>query len=128
VRSIRQKEIEAVLSLDAQGRFKYFIKHVVDEEGAWGLWKDGWYLMADEHGLVLPLWPAREFAVLCRVGEWAEHDPREISLELLLHNVMPTLEQRGMRAGIFPTPSGRGVVVSTKELSSALEAELARYD
>src|SRR4051812_31525339 len=62
---------EAVLRLDATARHTHFVKRVVDAELVWGLWKDGWALMADETGQqVFPLWPAREYAELCAVADW----------------------------------------------------------
>ena len=51
MRKTSPKEVEAVLRLDGPARYQHFLKRVVDTEAAWGLWKDGWALMADENGV-----------------------------------------------------------------------------
>jgi hypothetical protein len=120
---------DAVLRLDGPKRHSHFVKRVVDEERAWGLWKDGWALMEDDGGQqVFPLWPAREYAERCAVAAWAGYVPEEIELDDLLSELLPKLGERGVLAGVFPTPSGKGVTVTATELISALEAEKQNYE
>jgi Protein of unknown function (DUF2750) len=119
------KEIEAVLKLDGPVRFRHFVKQVVDFEQAWGLWSDGWALMANnEERLVFPLWPAREYADLCRVGQWTDFAPKAVDLDTLVNELLPSLAKDGVRSGIFPTPEGKGVTVDANELAT----ELRRVD
>ena len=123
------KEIRSVLSLDGPARFSYFVKKVADAERAWGLWKDGWALLARTDDVqVFPLWPAREYAERCRVGDIADYEPREIPLSDLLDELLPKLSQRGVLPGVFPTPEGKGVTPTVEELSASLRNEAARYD
>lgn len=129
MRMTSQKEIEAVLKLDGPTRFKHFVKRVADEEKAWGLWKDGWALMAlagEER--VFPLWPAREYAEKCRGEDWSEYEAEEIPLAALLDELLPKLKERGIRPGVFPTPGGKGVTPTTDELIQALRQEMERYE
>lgn len=122
------KEIEAVLKLDGPARFKHFVKRVVDEERVWGLWDDGWALFGDSEGnQVFPLWPAREYAEKCGVGDWAAYQPKEIPLQSLLDELAPDLQASGIRPGIFPTPEGKGVLPTMDELCEALLEELEQY-
>ena len=122
------KEVEAVLRLDGAERYKHFVKRVADAERAWGLWKSGWALMADHEGnAVFPIWPAREYASLCATGDWDGYVPNEIALEHLLDELLPELEAKQTRPGVFPTPNGRGVTASVGELVGALRLELERY-
>ncbi|MGK4000053.1 DUF2750 domain-containing protein [Sorangium sp. So ce1024] len=124
-----EKEIRAVLSLDGPSRFRHFVKTVVAWEAAWGLWKDGWSLMANDEGVsVFPLWPAREYADLCRTDVWADHEVKEISLESLLGELLPKLKERGVLAGVFPIPAGKGVTLSAEELAVSLRKELENYE
>jgi hypothetical protein len=117
------KEIQAVLRLDGPDRFRHFIKQVVDFEEAWGLWSDGWALMANSDGApVFPLWPAREYAELSRIDDWAEYEPRRISLADLLNDLLPGFQERGVLPGVFPIPTGKGVTPTANELASALRA------
>ena len=127
MRTTGKKEIESVLRLDGPTRFAHFVKRVVDDQRAWGLWKDGWALMEEERGKVFPLWPAREDAEALRFGEWSDYEPSEITLDDLLCDLIPKLEKRGVYPGVFPTPSGKGVVVTCTELSGALLEEMKRY-
>lgn len=128
MRETSQKEIEAVLKLDGPARFKHFVKRVVDEERAWGLWKDGWALMAGSEGEhVFPLWPAREYADMCRIEDWGTYEPEEIPLQALLDELLPKLKDRGVKPGVFPTPGGKGVTPTVDELCEALRKEMERY-
>lgn len=122
------KEMKAVLELDGPSRFKYFVKRVADDERAWGLYKDGWALMADADGtVVFPLWPAREYAELCAVDDWTDYKPMEIRLDELLGELIPKLRQSHAAPGVFPTPKGTGVTPGVDVLCEALREELAKY-
>lgn len=129
MRRTTPKEIEAVLRLEGSTRYKHFVKHVVDDELAWGLWKDGWALMADGSGQsVFPLWPAREYAELCAVGEWDGYEAEEIPLAALVDELLPKLAAREVRPGVFPTPTGKGVTPTATELLGALRTEMENYE
>lgn len=128
MRRTSAKEVESVLKLDGPARFDHFVKRVVDAECAWGLWRDGWALMADDSGVALfPLWPAREYAELHRTGEWADFEASEIPLEDLLGQLLPSFEEKGMRPGVFPTPGGKSVAPEAAELAASLRRELEKY-
>ena len=128
MRRTNAKEIEGVLKLGGAGRFAHFVKRVADEELAWGLWNDGWALMADDDGVpAFPLWPAQEYARACATGDWADFVPRQIEIDSLLTELCPKLQASGVRAGIFPTNAGKGVALAPNELSAALARELENY-
>jgi hypothetical protein len=129
MRRTTAKEFEAVLKLDAPKRLQHFIKRVADEGVAWALWNDGWALMTtdDNEHSVFPLWPAREYAEACAVGDWAEYSAEEIPVNDLLGELLPKLAQRHVLPGIFPTPQGRGVTTTVDEVDCALSAEMAKY-
>lgn len=129
MRQTKEREVQAVLRLDGPKRFSHFVKRVADEERAWGLWKDGWALMADPDGTqIFPLWPASEYAELHRKGDWAEYETREIPLADLLDELIPKLAEKGALPGVFPTPSGKGVTLRPEELALALRKELENYE
>ena len=116
-----EKEIQAVLRLDGPSRYEHFIKRIVDTEEVWGLWKSGWALMENSEGLpVFPLWPAREYAELNRIGDWADYEPKAISLLELLDDLLPSFTKRGILPGVFPTPGGKGVTPTADELATTL--------
>ncbi|MDC0676089.1 DUF2750 domain-containing protein [Nannocystis radixulma] len=123
-----------MLQLDGKGRFSHFVKRVVDEEQAWGLWQDGWALMADSQGVTnFPLWPAEEYAKLCATKGWSEFEPKALTLESLLDELAFELKGEGVRVAVFPVPSDtagpdQGVSVSLDELWAALRAEMEKYE
>lgn len=120
-----EKEVEAVLRLDGPERFRHFVKQVVDFETAWGVWNNGWVLMANDGGTsVFPLWPAREYVERCCTGTWANYEPRPITLDELLDDFLPNFAERGILPGVFPTPNRKGVTPSSDELAAALR----KYD
>lgn len=128
MKQIMQKEIDAVLRLDGPERYNHFIKRVVDSESAWGLWKDGWALMMSDDGRqVFPIWPAREYAELCKVGDWADYKSEKIQLHDLVSELLPKLRSHDVTPGIFPTPGGKGVMPAVEDLISALEEEGRKY-
>jgi hypothetical protein len=128
MRTTRPKEIESVLRLDGPARFRHFVKRVADEERVWSLRTDGWALMADDNGThVLPLWPAQEYADLCRVEDWSAYVAEAVELESLKRDLLPKLAEQGVLVGVFPTPGGKGVVVRPMELEAALREEEGHY-
>lgn len=129
MRSTRPRESDAVLRLDGPARYDHFVKRVVDQELAWGLWRDGWALLTDEAGkAVFPLWPAREYAALCATAEWDGYGAEEISLADLVDEVLPNLEARGGRPAVFPTPGDHGVRLTVSEFVAALRGEMEKYE
>jgi hypothetical protein len=129
MRKTGAKEVEAVLRLDGPARFEHFIKRVVDEERAWGLWKDGWALMQNNDGThAFPLWPAKEYAELARSGDWAEYETESISLNDLVEELLPKLAKKGVIPAVFPTPNGKGVAPSIEEFITHLKVEQKKYE
>ncbi len=123
------QQIVSVLSLPARERYSHFVKHVADWEEAWGLYADGWALAGTERGeKVFPLWPAKEYAVLCATGDWSGYSPRSIPLEDLLEALLPRLRSDGALAGVFYTPDNKGVTVPPDQLLQDLRIEASRYE
>lgn len=122
------KQIEAVLALPSHRRCEHFIKVVADWQVVWGLYHDGWALATTDQGTpVLPLWPAKEYAELCRGQEWASYEPRPIALGEFMDEWLPRLETDGVLPGIFFTPSSKGITPAVGEVRAMLRAELAKY-
>jgi hypothetical protein len=129
VRRVTEKELQHVLRLEGPQRFEYFVKFVVDTEVAWGL-RDarGWSAVGDDAGRVLlPLWPAREYAEGYQAARRLPGQPAQISLEDLVERMLPGLRSEGSLIAVFPTPSGRGIPLTADELLGALNDEKAKY-
>lgn len=123
------KQIEAVLALPGEKRYKHFIKRIADTEVVWGLYRDGWALAATDDGIqVFPMWPAREYAALCAVDEWTGYEPREFSVEDLVNELIPQFLIDGTRPGIFYTLKNKGVTPSAELFKADVVEELRNYE
>jgi hypothetical protein len=126
---ITQKQIEAIIVLQGPKRYEHFIKVAADQRRVWGLYSDGWALAStNDSQTVFPLWPAREYAALCAVGEWAGYATREIDLDDLFEHLLPSLKERNTLLGVFYTPTDKGVLPILEEFECDLRAELAKIE
>jgi hypothetical protein len=125
---VSPNQMKAVLALPGIKRFEHFIKVIADWEEVWGLYQDGWALAAADDGTrVFPLWPAKEYALVCAAKEWTGYEPRSISLSDFREVLLPKLKLDDVLPGVFFTPTSKGVTISADELKSALESELQNY-
>lgn len=128
-KEVGPKEVEHVLLLDGSRRYAYWIKQVADWQLVWGLYSDGWALVADDEGHeAIPVWPHAAFAGACADGAWAGYAPREIELSAWMERWLPGMLADGKQVAVFPTPADKGVVVSPARLREDLEAELELYE
>ncbi len=122
-------QIESVLFLSGEERYKHFVKRVADTELVWGLFNDGWALAATDDGRhVFPMWPARQYAVVCAIEEWQGYKPREFSVEELVNELFPRFMTDGTLPGIFYTPKDKGVTPPLDLLAQDISDELQKYD
>ena len=108
------EERRQVLALPARERYGLFLQITVD-----------WVLSSGADGRdVLPLWPHPAFAEGCAHGSWEGASPAAVPLDELLDDLLPLLEEDGIRVAVFPSPQGEGVLVDPGELQRDLKAEL----
>lgn len=125
---INEKQLVAVLGLPAPKRYSNFIKTVVDCEEAWGLYDSGWAMLESPNGhLVFPLWPAKEYANYCAIDTWANYIPKSISLNTLIVEFLPQLQNKGIVPGVFYTPEQGSVDVTMNRLIDDLQEEMKNY-
>lgn len=125
---VSDEEFASVSSLNGPGRYRHFVKRVVDWESIWGLWDGGWVAASDDHGVpLLPLWPARRYAETLAVGDWAGATPRELDLDECVE-LLERISANGMKAVVFMTSGDKGIVRSASDLISDLQAEGGEYD
>ena len=123
------REIDAVLKLPAPARYEHFIKRVVDSGEAWGLWNDGWAMGSTDVGQpTFPLWPAKEYAELSAKEHWANFSPVPISLEDLVDELLPKLEEDGVQPSIFRVPTGDATMPLIHQVVKDLRTEMGRYE
>ncbi|MBV8657380.1 MAG: DUF2750 domain-containing protein [Burkholderiales bacterium] len=130
--SYRLTEIERsrVLELDGAKRFQHFIKRVADWGNVWSLrGPDGWVAgqAAVDELAAFVVWPHPDYALLCASNEWVDSEPASIDLEGFLAEWLPSMERDGVLVAVFPTPGGRAVTMSARDLRVVLEQELEQY-
>ena len=121
------QQLADVVTLPARQRYTRFVQQVAESGEVWGLYRDGWALAKTDDGtLVFPMWPASDYASLCAEYEWDGYDAQAFSIEELLDDLLPQLEQDRVLPGIFYTPGDKGVTPSVAQLRADLAEELGR--
>lgn len=126
---ISKMEFESVIALNAEARYKYFIKRVADSQTAWSLW-DGkrWYVYTSLEGRqFFPLWPAKEYGDACAEGTSEKATARPIRVDRLIDEFLPAMVADGVFPTVFPIPSGEGIEIAADVLQNDLEEELLKY-
>lgn len=118
-----EDELRALQSLPAEDRAVHLVQLTADWEEAWGLQDDQGWVVAKETD-ALPLWPHPDLARDCARGNWEGAEPAAIPLDDVLAELLPLLEEDGLRTALFPTPDDPGVLLDAAELRRRLEAEL----
>jgi hypothetical protein len=124
-----KKELDAVIGLDANKRYEYSIKRIADFETLWVLGDNqGLRTYEDETGhAIFPIWPFKEFALLCSTGEFADCQPEELQLNEFMEDYIPDFKERGYKLSILPLPSDKGAVVEIDIFKEVLQKELDKY-
>lgn len=115
--------MERLAALPAADRAVHLVQLVADWEEAWGL-KDSQGWVVSEQTQAFPLWPHPQLARACAVETWEGAEPAPLSLEDLLADLLPLLEEDGLRVALFPTAGDPGMILAPSELRERLEAEL----
>lgn len=126
---IGQKQIDAITALTGPQRYDHFIKVVVDSEELWGLYQGGWALAAtNQNDVVLPLWPAQEYAQLCSKNDWEGYKPKAISLDEFMEEMLPDLKEKKILPCIFYLATDKGVIPEAEKLLEDLRTEMRLYE
>ena len=121
---ITEDEARRLLGLPAGDRAVTFFQLVADWEEAWGLQDaDGW--VVGKATDALPLWPHSDLAKACARGPWEGAAPVLISLDELVDDLLPVLEEDGLRVAVFPAPDDTGTFMTPADFRERLEAELS---
>jgi hypothetical protein len=127
--NLRPKEVQSVIQLSGLERYRYFIKKVADANEVWGLWDDGWAMgVTNTNQSTIPIWPAREYADLCRIGDWNHYVPKAMDLAEFMNDFLPRLIRDNVRVSIFDTPSEASVLIRDDELMADLKEELSKIE
>ncbi|MBN1123429.1 MAG: DUF2750 domain-containing protein [Sedimentisphaerales bacterium] len=127
--NVNEKELRSVLSLDFSKRYAYFIKKVCDWEEIWSLRnEDGWVVLGDSEGNeCFPVWPAKDFAAMACQGDWKDCEPSSIPLDKWLTSWIDGLRNDQRLVAVFPNQDLKSSVVSSDQLRTDMQEELAKY-
>jgi len=124
------QEVDAVLKLDGETRYRYTLKKITDFGELWSVSaRDGWCLgLALEGNETVPIWPAASYAQRCCTGEWKDCQPKNIDLDVWQTRWIPGMLQHNRTIAVFPVPRGKSVVVGLSRFMADLKEELEKYD
>jgi hypothetical protein len=130
MRRVSDKEFAAVSALAGPDRYWHFLRHVADTEQVWSLQSaDGWVLMSAADGPELvPVWSHPRYVEACAQDDWQHARAAAIPLDRWLEGWTPGMVRDGRQVAVFPTPGGKGVVVSPEQLRDELMAECSQYE
>jgi hypothetical protein len=124
---MNRNEFEALINKSANIRYEYFIKRVVDSELVWGLYQNGWTVTEDDNGnKLLPLWPNKDFAKHCAIGEWENCSVRSMDLYECIDEFLMQLKNDGYKPSIFYN-NYDSAVLEVDVLIEDLKSELDKY-
>jgi hypothetical protein len=126
---ITEKQIQAIIKLDASGRYEYSIKKIADYEKVWVLGDDeGFVTYGDNKGnIIFPIWPFKEFALLCSDGEFDGSIPEEITIDSFLKEYLHEFKGKKYLLSVLPLPSDRGAPLDIDTFINDLQNELEKY-
>jgi hypothetical protein len=120
---ITEEEARQLLALPAGDRAIQFFQLLADWEEGWGLRDDDGWVVASATD-ALPLWPHATLAAACAVGPWEGALPEPVALDEMLEELLPLLEEDGLRVAVFPSPDDPGLLLSPAEIRERLEREM----
>ncbi|WP_237057563.1 DUF2750 domain-containing protein [Microbulbifer sediminum] len=126
-----KEDLDAILGLETEDRYDYFLDVVGEEREVWILVNSQEHFLklhSDEHGgfEYLPVWPAEAFAA-AYAGDDADLAPKSIALPQFLKKWLPGLDGDGIEVGILPGPDKSVWVMEPRELEKDLREELSRF-
>jgi hypothetical protein len=126
--AVDTRELEAAMSLEPLDRYSYLVHRIAASQEAWGLRnEEGWVLINGDDGDAFCLWPHPAFAQACIMEGWDGCAPEPIPLQELAEELLPALEEDGVRLAVFPTPAGQVAVVDAEDFRHHLREELERH-
>ncbi len=123
---LSKTQIDAINRFSADQRYDYFVNKIIEQREVWGLSSDeGWVILSDEGDEHLPIWPHPELAALWVTGDYADCQPKSISLDDWLAKWLPGMEKDALLAAISPDTEGESIVVSAEELGESIRFTMA---
>lgn len=115
-------EIQSIRALAPGPRYEFLISHAAETQEVWLVENEEQKLltMGDPEGnILIPVWPAKEFAELFLDEDWQEYHSVPIALEDFLE-MLDQFEEDEVQVAGFPVPEGETVNISAGEVKAHL--------
>lgn len=115
---------ETIQGYDAEKRFSYLLKEVIENRQIW--------ILTDEHGSVMlntededcvPVWPNKEFSDSWATGEWENCKSESISLNKWHSRWTHGLADDDLAIVVFPNQDEEGVILYPDEFDQELQKQ-----
>jgi len=120
--------LAAVLSMDGEERYDYFLDAVAEERELWILVNaDNQFLkiVSEEDGVgYLPVWPGETFAA-DYAGSTDALSPKALALPDFFKKWVPGLARDGLEVGVFPGGNGELWITEPVELKRDLQEAMS---
>ncbi len=118
---LTQTQLDAINQMTAEERYDYFISTLLEQKQVWGLSSDsGWLILPDEGEEHLPVWPHAELAQAWAMGDFADCQPKAITLDEWLDKWLPGMIEDGLLIAACPGTDNDSIIVAADELSDEL--------
>ena len=126
---LEEGQLEALLALPSEERYRHFLEKVADWEELWGARDEqGWLVQATSDGQTyITLWPHPSFAQDAIRRHFPGNFEEEIDFEFLLEQWLPLLKQESIKVSVFPNRQCHSVLVDADKFRADLEQELAKF-
>ncbi|OMH25277.1 hypothetical protein BGP75_26115 [Motiliproteus sp. MSK22-1] len=122
-------QLESLLALSSEERYRHFLEKVADWEQLWGARDEqGWLVQATStNQAYISLWPHPAFATDAIRRHFPGNFEEEIDFEYLLNEWLPLLKQENIKISIFPDRQWHSVLVDVEKFESDLRQEMKKY-
>ena len=121
--NLNSEEFIRVTRLSPEERFDYFLEHVKETSGLWGLYgSTGWVMVESGDELCLPIWPHQDFVTAWERDDFPECKPKAIDLSEFLGVWVQGLAKNSTLLLLFPCgDEEEGIVMSATEFVDCLK-------
>lgn len=118
-----EDEYASVPRMNDAELLQYFLSRIYETEEVWGLKEGGanWMTYTPEGEELQPLFAYKRYAEEAAVEDWEVMIPVAESLEFFMERTLKRLEEQNIVLEVMPRQSGRGSLVTARQLYSILE-------
>lgn len=125
-----QKQINNVLKLSLQQKYRYFVGKVADWEEVWTFCDTDELVTIkdDHHRLLFPVWPAKAYVERNLEDKWSHFTPKQLGLAHFMAEMLPDMHEANITIAIMMDPQCEiHVIAEAKHLLQDLIEECEQY-